>query len=204
MTRCHQLTTPAARGPQAWGLSLPDRPILLVDIDRLLETSADVELLGRSGPIRTWRDALTVVLELLMYARTILAADVAILRDLPAGEGRGGARPGRRAPASSWPTRNVVRARLVRAGLAGPDDGRHGAGRELLHLVGGADLGPSGDGPDGPLRPCRCGQTLAAVEEQLAALAERQEAVEARLQRIRRAIVRAYQEEAAPARDRPA
>ena len=84
------VAAPRPDGPYTWGLSLPDRPILLVDIDHLLETSADVELLGRSGPIRTWRDALTVVLELLMYARTILAADVAILRDLPAGEGRGG------------------------------------------------------------------------------------------------------------------
>ena len=46
--------------------------------------------------------------------------------------------------------------------------------------------------------------TLAAVEEQLRALTERQAAIEARLHRIRRAIVRAYQEEAAPARDRTA
>ena len=194
---------PAPGGPHAWGLSLPDRPILLVDIDRLLETSADVELLGRSGPIRIWRDALTVVLELLTYARTILDADVAILRGLPAAAGRGGA--------GLVDVLPRILARESDDDWSEPDRGADGRGAEDMEIdanfftwseeltsahqaMARIDLSS----------PADVARTLAAVEKQLTALTERQEAVEARLQRIRRALVREYQEEAAPARDRPA
>ena len=61
-------------------LSLRNHPITLVDIDRLLEVSADVERAGPGTPIRAWRDDLTLVLEALSYARAILSADLVILR----------------------------------------------------------------------------------------------------------------------------
>ena len=46
--------------------------------------------------------------------------------------------------------------------------------------------------------------SLAVIDEQLTALTERQEAVEARLQQIRAAIIRRYEEGEASARDQPA
>ena len=46
--------------------------------------------------------------------------------------------------------------------------------------------------------------SLAVIEEQLTALTERQEAVEARLQQIRAAVIRRYEEGEASARDQPA
>ncbi len=46
-----------------------DRPILLADIDQILEDSAGVEHAGRAAPIRVWRDELTLALESLTYAR---------------------------------------------------------------------------------------------------------------------------------------
>jgi hypothetical protein len=188
----------------AWGLSLPDRPIELVDIDQLLETSADVELLGRGAPIRTWRDSLTSVLELLTYARAILAADVAILRHSPALEGPDGLRAADELP-------GVLSSRSWGDGWSepayGPDDSEmddSGMDENFFirsdqlmsaHLeMARTDLSA----------PADVARTLAVVEEQLTMLTERQEAVGARLRQIRGSIVREYQQGAAPARDRPA
>lgn len=190
---------PAPGGPYAWGLALPDRPILLVDIDRLLETSADVELLGRSGPIRTWRDALTVVLELLTYARTILDADVAILRALPYGAGRGGA-----GLVDVLPP--ILAGESEADDWSEPDWGADDMELDANFFTWSEELTSAhrAMARTDLSSPTDVATTLAAVEEQLRALTERQVAIEARLHRIRRAIVRAYQEEAAPARDRTA
>ncbi len=190
---------PRPGGRSTWGLSLPDRPILLVDIDHLLETSADVELLGRSGPIRTWRDALTVVLELLVYARTILAADVAILRDLPAGGGRNG-----HSLVDVLPL--ILADERDEDEWSEPDWGADDMELDANFFTWSEELASAHQAMARTdlSAPADVARTLAAVEEQLAALAVRQDAVEARLHRIRRAIVRAYQAEAAPARDRPA
>lgn len=183
----------------AWGLSLPDRPIQLSDIDQLLETSADVELLGRRAPIRTWRDALTAVLEMLTYARAILAADVAILRHSAAFEG-----PDVHSTVDELP--EVMSSRSWGDGWSEPsygaddlamDDGFFVRSDQLTSAhfeMARTDLSA----------PADVARALAIIEQQLTALTERQEAVEARLHQIRSAIVREYQREAAPARDRPA
>ena len=57
-----------------------ERPIQLADIDRLLADSAGIASAEAASPIRAWRDELTLALESLAYAGTVLSADVAILR----------------------------------------------------------------------------------------------------------------------------
>jgi len=179
--------------------SLRDRPILLADIDRILERSADVERLGRGAPIRAWRDDLTLILASLMYARTILAADAAILR---------------RCKAASHPAGQSLIDDLpgvVNDGPAGNQEPR--SGDELV----GQDLDENLFGRTDQLleahqemaqvdlsSPFDVAGSLAVIEEQLCALTERQEAVEARLQEIRAAVIREYQEGADPAHDQPA
>ncbi len=189
-------------GPPAWGLSLPDRPILLVDIDRLLETSADVELLGRGAPITTWRDALTANLELLTYARAILTGDVAILRHGVAGDAGNG--------------QSVVDY-LPRV-LASPEGAANGAERDDdewdewetefdLAVFDRADQLLSAHHEMARVNlasPADVARVLAVVEEQLAGLTSRQQAVEIRLRQIRVAMVRRFQEDAPPARDQSA
>jgi hypothetical protein len=183
----------------AWGLSLPDRPIQFADIDQLLETSADVELLGHRAPIRTWRDALTAVLQLLTYARAILAADVAVLRHSPAFEGPDGQPTVDQLP-------EVMSARSWGDGWSepayGPDDSAMDENFFIRsdHLMS-AHLEMAWTDLSAPADVARA---LVTIEAQLTALTERQEAVEARLQQIRGAIVREYRQQAAPARDRPA
>jgi hypothetical protein len=185
-------------GPHSWGLSLPDRPILLVDIDRLLETSADVELLGRGAPITTWRDALTAILELVTYARAVLAGDVAILRHGIAAE---------QSVVDYLP--RVLASREGVAEDAGWTDEEwdewetefdlavFDRADQLLsahHEMARVDL----------TSPADVARVLAVVEDQLAALTSREQAVEVRLRQIRVALVRRYQEDAAPARDQSA
>ena len=189
-------------GPHSWGLSLPDRPILLVDIDRLLETSADVKLLGRGAPITTWRDALTAILELVTYARAILAGDVAILRHGMDGD----------AAAAQSVVDYIPRVLASREG--GTDDAGwtdhewdewetefdlavFDRADQLLsahHEMARVDL----------TSPADAARVLAAVEDQLAGLTSREQAVEVRLRQIRVAMVRRYQEDHAPARDQSA
>jgi hypothetical protein len=191
---------PYARA-HSWGLALPERPIELADIDQLLETSADVELLGRGAPIRTWRDSLTSVLELLTYARAILAADVAILRHSPAFEGPDGEPTVDELPGlmslRSWGDGWSEPEPAYGPDDSGMDENFFIRSDQLMsaHLeMARTDLSA----------PADVARALVTIEEQLTALTERQEAVEVRLRQIRNAIVREYQQEAAPARDRPA
>ena len=67
-----------ADGEGAADPSLQDRPIDLIDIARALGESSNIERLD-GATIRAWRDELILIRESLSYARTILAADVAIL-----------------------------------------------------------------------------------------------------------------------------
>jgi hypothetical protein len=189
-------------GPHAWGLSLPDRPILLDDVDRLLETSADVELLGRGAPITTWRDALTSILELLTYAVAILAGDVAILRHRIAG----GAADGQSVVDYLPPA--LASPEGVTVDVEGDDDewdewdiefdlAIFDRADQLLsahHEMAHVDLASPPD----------VARVLAVVEEQLAGLTSRQRAAEVRLRQIRVAMIRQYREDASSARDRPA
>ena len=65
---------------EEFGAWADESPILLADIDQILEESAHVERARASDPIRAWRDDLKVALDSLAYARAVLAADVGILR----------------------------------------------------------------------------------------------------------------------------
>jgi hypothetical protein len=183
------------------GPSLRDHPITLADIDRMLELSADVDRVGPGAPIRAWRDDLTLVLEALTYARAILSADVAILRHANGGGGGGeqaqsvvddlpavlDSAPG----ADEWAHPAEGHSDLeFGEGLFSRTDQLLSAHQEMAQV----DLSSSFD----------VAGSLAVIEEQLTALTERQHAVEARLQQIRTAVIRQYQEGANPARDQPA
>jgi len=180
-------------------LSVQIRPILLVDIDRILEDSANVEHRGDGAPIRTWRDELTLVLESLTYARAILAADAAILLHSSAPEG---ADP-----------KSVV-DELPRAMDTGPwDDQWSGSDGEDVDPELGEDLFTRTDQLLAAHQemarvdlssPADVTRALQMVEEQLTALTERQEAVAVRLQQIRAAVIRQYERGGAPAHDQPA
>ena len=178
--------------------SLRDHPLTLAAIDTLLVVSAEVEQAGTVAPIRRWRDDLTLALEALAYARAILSADVAILRhagstwaeqgkslvdDLPGVLDT--APQGEEPP----PPSEYVEAEI--------DEGLFGRTDELLHSheeMAEVDLTSAFD----------VAGSLAVMEEELAALTERQREVEARLQEIRAAVIRGYQEGPGTARDQPA
>jgi hypothetical protein len=174
-----------------------ESPILLTDIDQVLEESAHVERARASDPIRAWRDDLKVALDSLAYARGVLAADVGILRhclaaphpqavvdDLPSAMTTRSWGDGWSAPAEGEPdpTRTRVDGEIfMRA------DGLMAAHQEMAH----ADLSSREE----------VTRVLGELEAQLNDLAQRQEAVEIRLQEIRAAIVHQYKDGRVPARD---
>jgi hypothetical protein len=180
-------------------LSAEERPILLADIDRSLGESAVLERTRGASPIRVWREELTLALESLAYARAVLAADVAILRhtlaggadqqaivdDLPAVMA---AHSGGDEWSDSPEAHDPGRLELDLGVFVRSD--RLVAGHEEMALV---DLSSSED----------VELLLGELERELAQLTERQHAVELRLQQIRAAIVRQYQEGAAPTRGWP-
>jgi hypothetical protein len=186
--------------------SLQDRPLTLAGIDRLLEESAEVERPGSDAPIRAWRDDLTFVLEALTYARTILSADVALLRharDLSGADGNVGTGgpsvddlPGVLAPASGeHPEPTAAQSGEfvepeITADLFTRTDQLLRAHDEMAEV----DL----------TSPFDVAGSLGVVEADLQALTDRQDHVEARLQEIRAAVIRDYQEGAEAARDQPA
>ena len=57
-----------------------DGPVLLEDVDRALRESAGVAETHDMDAMRVWRTTLTRALEVLIYARSVLAGDVGILR----------------------------------------------------------------------------------------------------------------------------
>ncbi|MFZ0251015.1 MAG: hypothetical protein WAL61_13795 [Acidimicrobiales bacterium] len=184
-------------GDQTGGRAVRDRPIDLVDIGLLLGASAHAERPG--APVRAWRDDLTLIRNALSYARSILAADVAILS-------RAGAPQSKERPAVVDELPNILAGGPSAEEWSQPDDeggdlefdeGLFVRADHLLALHGamaGVDLSS----------PAATGRIREQMEEQLDLLTERQAAVEARLQQIRAAIIRAYQAAVAPARDQPA
>jgi hypothetical protein len=178
--------------------SLRDRPIDLIDIARALGESSNIERLGGAA-IRAWRDDLTVIRESLSYARTILAADAAILSQSRS-EGTTGRRdavdqhPGG-LPSSpgedQWSVRDLEDLEVAfDEGLFARTDQLLWAHQEMARVDLSSAAATAG--------------ALELVEEQLAILTERHAAVDARLQQIRAVIIRRYRQAAAPARDRPA
>ena len=181
----------------AGGESPPARPILLADIDRMLESSANVEHLGPGAPLRTWRDELTVVLEALIYARAVLAGDVAILVHRSAGYAVDAQSMADHLPrALASPPSTDEDAELFDEGGTDIDLAIFDRTDQLLsahHQMARVDLTSQVD----------VARVLGAVDEQLTGLTIRQEAVEARLRQIRAAIIRQYQE-GDPPQDKPA
>jgi hypothetical protein len=178
------------------GAGTDDGPIFLADIDRVLADSADVDRATAVAPVRAWRDDLTVALESLAYARAVLAADVNILRhclrrpDADVVDVLPSAMSGRHwhdlpeTPASEMP--QALGARIDWDVCARSD--------ELLSAhqeMATADL----SSVEEVIR------VLGEVEAQLTGLADRQHAVERRLQQVRSAIVRQYERGEVPTRD---
>jgi hypothetical protein len=196
--------------------SLRDHSLTLADIDRLLEVSADVDRPGSDAPIRVWRDDLTFVLEALIYARSILAADVALLRHARELSAAGETTATATATATGTDTGgssldNLPRV-LAPASEESPDPSPPQSGEfiepeikadlfsrtdELLRAhdeMADVDLTSSFD----------VAGSLAVIEEDLEALTERRDDVEGRLQAIRAAVIRRYQEGTETVRDQPA
>jgi hypothetical protein len=181
--------------------SLRDRPIDLIDIARALGESSNIERLGGAA-VRAWRDDLTLIRESLSYARTILAADAAILSQSRS-EGTTGRRdavdqlPGGLPSSPSedqWSVRDLEDLEDLEVafaeGLFARTDQLLWAHQEMARVDLSSAAATAG--------------ALELVEEQLAILTERHAAVDARLQQIRAVIIRRYRQAAAPARDRPA
>ena len=178
-----------------------EHPISFADIDRVLEASAGVAESTGASPVRTWRDALTLALESLRYARTILAADVKILRHAMATEG-----PDDQAVVDDLPA--IVTTGTWSEGTASTD--------ETDDPPPGSELDPSVFVRSDPLlsahremartdlsSPGSVSRTLQLLEEQLVAVTEREAAVGHRLRQIRAAIVRQYEDGAVPTSNWP-
>jgi hypothetical protein len=181
-------------GSELW---LRDRPIDLIDIARALGESSNIERLSGAA-IRAWRDDLTLIRDALSYARTILAADAAILSQ-PRPEGTTAGRDGGEPPhgLSSSPDVDEWSVEDLEDLEVAFDEGLFVRTDQLLRahqVMARVDLSSAAATAD----------ALALVEEQLAILTERHAAVEARLQQIRAVIIRRYQQTVTPARDRPA
>ena len=198
MPSAHVQTPKGGAGDAGAALLSGDRPIRLADIDQVLDESAQVEHAPESAPIRTWREELTLALESLAYARTVLSGDVAILRHgLRAG-------PDEQSVVAELPT--VMASQTWGEGWSAPSntpgrwrvdpdvfvrsDELMSAHQEMAQL----DLSA----------PEQVTRVLGLLEEQLDALTERQGAVELRLEQIRSAIIRQYQRGAVSIRNRPA
>jgi hypothetical protein len=195
-------------------------PIQLTDIDRVLEDSAALSdpdthadaVVEPAGDVRVWRQELTVALESLSYARSVLADDVGILRHCLENE--------------SADSKSLVDElpRLVAGPLTrgqGSSPRTDGIGRYRDSGGAGASAGVNLDDADWTV--CiRSDQLMTAheemaradlssaedvtrvlrdLEEQLSDLARRQVAVEGRLRQVRRAIIGQYEGGTVTARD---
>jgi hypothetical protein len=175
-----------------------EHPILLEEVDAALNESADATDARGSPSIRDWRDRLTRVLETLTYARGVLTDDVSILRHRLAT-----ATPSSKEMVDDLPGALTARswgegwsASDAASDAAELDPGIFVRSDELLAVhaeMASVDLTSVED----------VKRVLGVLEEQVAALTTRQEAVEARLQEIRAAIVRQYEEGAIPTPNRP-
>jgi hypothetical protein len=183
--RAHNYSDDADRGQSAL---TPGAPILLADIDRALEDSARVEHAGRGEPIREWRDRLAVALDSLAYARTVLSADVGILRHrLASGPDADteladdlshamSSRPWGKGWSAPCGTEGHSQADWE---IFARSDRLMSTHEEMAHV----DLSARDD----------VVRVIHRMEKQLADLGRRQEAVQSRLHEIRAAIVRQYE-----------
>ena len=182
-----------AHGDDSDHLALRERPILLADIDEVLAAAADVAHAGPDAPVRAWRDALTLALESLAYAQSVLAADAAILRHCLSAGGSDA-----QALVDALPT--VITSRPRGDGWSAPNSSENPSGADPWVFVGSDELMPAHramarvdlSSPEDVRR------VLGLVEEQLAPIRERLEAVEIRLAQIRAAILRQYREGVVP------
>ena len=190
-------------GAQSSLLSETD-PIQLTDIDRVLEDSAALADTDPAGDVRVWRQELTVALESLSYARSVLAGDVGILRHCLENESLD-----RQTLVEELP--RLVAGPQTRGQdgsprTDGPDDGASvshlddadwtGCIRSDLLMtaheeLAQADLSSAED----------VSRVLRELEEQLSDLARRQDAVEGRLRQVRQAIIGQYERGTVTARD---
>ncbi len=185
-------------GPQ--GLPADERPILLADIDRVLGESAVLERTRGASPIRVWRDELTLALESLAYARSVLAADVAILRHRLADPG-----PDLQRVVDDLPT--IMTSPRWGADPSAPDEGEAGADEDDIAADEDDDFDLAVFLRSDRLvaahehmaridlsSPEEVADALRDLEAELGELTARQESVELRLQQIRVSIIRQYQE----------
>ena len=200
MSSAHAHMPKGNSGDAVEALLLRDRPIRLADIDQVLDASAEVEHAPESAPIRTWREELTLARESLAYARVVLSSDVAIVRhglhadsqeysvvaELPAVMASQPWDEG-------WSTLRDLpdRPRMdLDPDVFERSDELMSAHQEMAHL----DLSA----------PEEVTRVLCLLEGQLSAVTERHSAVEIRLQQIRSAIVRQYQQGAVSTLNWPA
>jgi hypothetical protein len=181
-------------------LSGDERPILLADIDRVLGESAVLERTRGASPVRVWRDELTLVLESLAYARSVLAADVAILRHCLTDLG-----PDLRTVVDDLPAiMTTPKWRASRSESREADDeGVEDPGFDLAVFLRSDRLVAAHEhmARTDLSSPEDVGRALRELEAELSELTARQEAVEVRLQQIRVAIIRQYQEREVRTRD---
>lgn len=182
-------------------------PIQLTDIDRVLEDSALLADADQAAAVRVWRQELTVALESLSYARSVLASDVGILRyclehesvdpkDLVDELPRLVAGPQTRGQGSSPRTDTLEADDLSDTDdLSDADDWTVYIRSDQLMTahqeLAQADLSSAED----------VSRVLRDLEEQLSDLARRQDAVEGRLRQVRQAIIGQYERGTVTARD---
>ena len=175
-----------------------EQPILLDDVDRVLQESAGAADAHGASPVRAWRDTLRRSLEALIYARSVLADDVAILRhrlatDVPSGK----------EVVDDLP--DVLAGRSWGEGWSAPQSPASGADldpgvfarADALVAVHSEMAAVDLTSPEDVRR------VLALLEAQLGALVSREEAVQARLEEIRAAILRQYEEGVIPSQNWP-
>jgi hypothetical protein len=172
-------------------------PIQLTDIDRVLEDSAAVADANQVASVRVWRDELTVALESLSYAQSVLASDVGILRHCLASESVDAQAVVDQLPRLvTKDATDEVWSRPAGADAEVDDldwtvcirsDPLMTAHQEMAR----ADLSSSED----------VARVLRDLEAQLSELARRQDAVEGRLLEVRRAILGQYGTGSVSARD---
>jgi len=185
-------------GPE--GLAADGRPILLADIDRVLGESAVLERTRGASPIRVWRDELTLALESLVYARSVLAADVAILRRCLADAG-----PDLQAVVEDLPA--ILTAPQWGGDRSAPeedaDEADEDPGFDLAVFLRSDRLVAAHErmARTDLSSPEDVGEALRELETELDELIARQEAVEVRLHQIRVSIIRQYQEGEVRTRD---
>jgi hypothetical protein len=162
-------------------------PLLLADVDQLLLESARAARVGSSAPVRAWRDELTEALAVLTYAETVLSGDAALLRHCLA------TGPFDHKQVLDGLARAVSGDRLPDGVVPGDtDDAVFARADRLLRAheqMAFADL----------TRRQSVRRILDDIESELGEVAARRFQVEARLAKIRAAVIRAYREGTVPA-----